>query len=57
MLSGVISSIFRTSRFALAESLSAAAPARGDRARRGYALGYIAVVCALTVFSFRQREI
>ena len=57
MLSGVISSIFRTSRFALAESLSAAAPARTDRARRGHALGYIAVVCALTVFSFRQREI
>ena len=60
MASGVISSIFPNFQiFALADSLSAVeAPAGGQVVRVAvYALGYVAVIGALAVFSFRQREI
>ena len=60
VMSGVIAAVFPNFQvFAFADSLAAAdLPAWGSVVRiAGYALGYVAVACALAVFSFRKREI
>jgi hypothetical protein len=60
LLSGLIAAVFPNFQvFVLTDSLAAAdlpAPAQVVRIA-SYALGYVAVVCALAIFSFRKREI
>ena len=60
IMAGLIATLFPNFQlFALADSLNAAdAPPWSHVARVAvYALGYVAVACGLSVFSFRQREI
>ena len=60
LMSGLIAAVFPNFQvFALSDSLAAAdLPGAGQVGRiAGYALGYVAVVCALAIFSFRKREI
>jgi ABC-type transport system involved in multi-copper enzyme maturation permease subunit len=59
-LSGLIASLFPNFQvFALADSLAAADLPAGGAVLRvvAYAAGYVAVVCALAIFTFRRREI
>ena len=60
LMSGVIASLFPNFQvFTLADSLAAAdLPAGGTVLQVVlYAGGYVAVVCALAIFTFRRREI